>query len=529
MVRPAFLIALVTVWAARLAPGADLEALQKKVDQAVAQLAGTSAQQRLGAEVRLGELGADGFPLIEAASRRADLKPDVAAALARVVERERPRYLPRLCRQKAREATWKWNERTALAAYEKVGKKDPRWDAAARAGIKQYVAPNGVAAARPILEKAVEAGCDDPLVLYFESRCVARAGTVDLVSLERLYRTAAESMLASNYPASRKCLALKNYAMFVGNNTYGNADSAPGGPAAIQRGGTFMREAIRLWPQFVKEPGAPEEFLYDLGTTLFNEFLGPHGPRQTFELLDPALKEALPNSPLPLRFEGAYEIDYAWHARGKGFANTVTPEGWKLMKERLELAETALTKAWEMDSDDPSAAVLMLKVELGQGQGPERMETWYQRAMKADPDNLEAPRAKMYYLEPKWYGSAEAMLAFGRELRDSQNYVARPGNLLIEAHNALSRYSQDPDAYFHQADVWDDIRSVFEPFLAASPDDPDLHSAYAFQACRCAQWALAREQFALLGDKVSARHFGNRGMLEHYRRLAAGNGADTAP
>lgn len=530
MFRSTVFIAIVALFPAWTAFGADQEKeLQQKVDQAVVQLASASAQERLGAEVRLCSMGADGFPLIEAASRRADLKPEAAATLAQIVARERPRYLPRLCRQKARDTTLRWNERTALASYEKAGKKNPKWDALVRAGIKQFVTPGGAVAARPILEKAIEAGCDDPLVLYLESRSVDMARGGDLVSLERLFHTAADSMLASDYPASRKCLALKNYAVFVTENTNGPAESAPGGRAAIDRGGRFLSQTIKLWPSFVKEPGVPEEYLYDVGTTLFSKLLTNDGPRQTFDLLYPALKDAFPNSPFPLRFEGVFDIQYAWFARGHGYANTVTPEGWRLMKDRLAAAETALTKAWEMDPEDPAPAVLMLDVELGQGLGRDRMEMWYQRAIKADPDNNGAARGKMLYLEPKWYGSAEEMLAFGRELRDSQNHVARLGNHLISAHETLAKHSTDPQAYFHDPQVWDDIRSVFDPYIAATPDDATLRNSYAFNACRCARWAEARRQFEILGDRVDPRQFGDQAALDRYRRLAAQNSAGAAP
>ena len=41
------------------------------------------------------------------------------------------------------------------------------------------------------------------------------------------------------------------------------------------------------------------------------------------------------------------------------------------------------------------------------------MEEWFRRAMKADPGNYSACSSKLYYLEPKWHGSEEEMLAFG--------------------------------------------------------------------------------------------------------------------
>jgi hypothetical protein len=81
----------------------------------------------------------------------------------------------------------------------------------------------------------------------------------------------------------------------------------------------------------------------------------------------------------------------------------------------LAVAELALNKKYELDQSDPAAAVQMLSVELGQGNGPEVMEKWFQRAITADPDCDPACRSKLYYLEPKWHGSLQDELNFGKQ------------------------------------------------------------------------------------------------------------------
>src|SRR5207249_2516298 len=70
-----------------------------------------------------------------------------------------------------------WNRRTLVGAYEKVGRKDPRWDKFAREALE--------AAARVfshsvdpvaylwdihnVTEAAIRFGCDDPLILYLHA------------------------------------------------------------------------------------------------------------------------------------------------------------------------------------------------------------------------------------------------------------------------------------------------------------------------------------------------------------------------
>ena len=45
--------------------------------------------------------------------------------------------------------------------------------------------------------------------------------------------------------------------------------------------------------------------------------------------------------------------EYAWHARGSGFANTVTKEGWRLFSERLAKAKELLDKSADFEPKCP--------------------------------------------------------------------------------------------------------------------------------------------------------------------------------
>jgi hypothetical protein len=150
----------------------------------------------------------------------------------------------------------------------------------------------------------------------------------------------------------------------------------------------------------------------------------------------------------------------------------------------------------------------MIEIEKGQGRGRERMETWFARALKQDGDDYFACRAKLEYLEPRWYGSEAEMLAFGRACRDTKNWEGRLPFILVEAHRRLARISLSrvpPDriaeGYYARPYVWNDIRSVYEPFLALHPESRYDKSCYARLAALCCQYALADRLFEELGDQ----------------------------
>ncbi len=48
----------------------------------------------------------------------------------------------------------------------------------------------------------------------------------------------------------------------------------------------------------------------------------------------------------PADYRGTYYKEWAWEARGKGFADTVSPENAQKFHDRLEQADKALREAW---------------------------------------------------------------------------------------------------------------------------------------------------------------------------------------
>jgi len=247
-----------------------------------------------------------------------------------------------------------------------------------------------------------------------------------------------------------------------------------------------------------------------------------------------ALEKELPDSALPPTLEGIFFTDYAWDTRTGKSAKDVTEAQSELFKERLARAEAALERALRLDPNNARAATQMLSVELGQGKGRTHMEEWFRRAMKADPGNYSACSRKLLYLEPKWYGSEEEMLAFGRECLATENWNARLPFVLTDAHFVLARYPRDQEGkidlksdkyseqpkveYYQRPGVWEDVKAVYEPYLKQFPKAVNDRSMFAKLACWCGRWDEARRQFLILGEKPSLTAFGGR---EEYDRLRA--------
>jgi hypothetical protein len=167
----------------------------------------------------------------------------------------------------------------------------------------------------------------------------------------------------------------------------------------------------------------------------------------------------------------------------------------------------------------------MIGVELGQGKGRGVMETWFKRAMEANPDNLDACKKKMYYLEPKWHGSPEDMVGFGRQLLAGGNWEALLPYELIEAHVTLAGYREkDEEEYYKNPEVWKDVKAVYDACLKIHPDSARDRTWFAKLACWCGQYAESSRQFELLGGKADPSVFTDRAEMDKVKAEAAAKG-----
>jgi hypothetical protein len=504
-------------------PSADTKA---RFAEALKKLGVDEYQEREAASEEIERLPAEALVLVQAELKK-DWEPEVRTRLERA-ETQLKAKSRRAAANRQQEAIHAWNLKTAIDAYEKVGSKDPRWDAKVRKAlpllVRSWEGDTSKDQSRTIyglLSEAVDAGCDDPLALYGRARMyeftVQRSGP-DIV---RLHLEAARAMKerGAGYHALRHCFVFTRAAQFLAGSAQDLSDD--------------QKKQVKEWwdlalPALEKaaaDPESPAGLLREVSGLLIKTDMKLTGDRKPgFDRVFEALTKAQPEGTLPLVVKGEVYTEYAWDARGSGWAKTVTPDGWKKMGERLAVAEAAFTEAWKRNPEDSEAPTLMITVELGQGKGRAVMETWFKRAMAADPNNLRACRNKMYYLEPKWYGNEQAMVGFGRELLAGGNWDARLPFQLVDAHWTLAGYGDNPEDYFKNPAVWKDIQSVYEPYLRKRPDSVWDRSFYAKLACYSGRWAEAKAQFDRLGSAVDGGAFKDPAELERFRSEAAEKG-----
>jgi tetratricopeptide (TPR) repeat protein len=415
-----------------------------------------------------------------------------------------------------------WNRKTLVESYERTGYRNPAWDEPAQRALTAFAElrsqPGEADSALGQViatncDLAVRAGCKDSLIEYLHIRFLTGATNNARAVADALCKVAID-IQQTPYPAVRKFYCARR-AVQQFYEAYGyQAD-----PSALEQIGSGADYA----PEILNDPTIPIEEAYEVCSETLEAHAGAKNVaryQEIYQLLEPMFIK-WPEDHRSWLIKGRAHLGMAWVARGGGYADGVSAAGWKGFSKNLALAADNLEKAWQLNPKDARIPTLMIRVEEGQGQGRERMERWFNRAMSLDPSNYEACKNKLHYLYPQWYGSREDMIAFGRQCVATAEWTGRVPLVLVDAHWEYAAYLEDgeKESYWKRPDVWPDIESAFERFFKLNPRAISCYPVYAWYAYHCAAWDKLNELTPKLGPDNYA-YFGGEAEFNRMVRIA---------
>jgi hypothetical protein len=403
-----------------------------------------------------------------------------------------------------------WNRQTLEGAYDQVGKKDARWDEPARktmdlaarmfsGGVDPDVTWSDVYTSA---RAAVDAGCDDPMLSYLFGRSSVGPNDPGKEESIRRARDAARALAGSRYPAVRRAIALQ----ISGSHALSASD--PGDEVRKEAERDFDA-ACALLEESAASDGRGEFWEENWLNTLLELTKGYRalgGPAEAaYERVDAGLSRAADAKVLRLLFRGAFWIQYGWEARTNAVAAAVPAGGFEKFGERLAVAREAMNQAWQLRPGLGTAARTLLEIDKGVGGDRATMELWFDRAMKSNGDDRVACRSRLDWLDPKWHGSAEEMLAFGRACRDTKNWRAGITLLVADAHwrIAAALGGTEQVKYMRLPEVWADIEPVYDEYLKHHPRDDVARSKFATLCYLGGHYREAEAQYVALGDRLT--------------------------
>ena len=413
-------------------------------------------------------------------------------------------------------AQYAFNLDTSVKSYEAVGRTNSTWDSVARRAMTNFALLRSWTNGAPIqplrnlqadLVTLAALKCTDPFIRYLQLRFAPEADQAKPAYATE-FKAVAEALEKSDYPAIRKSYA-HLWAYRLSKQGEGDAD-------LLRLAALRLGEALNSKSMPISEADQACDRLLTTGWWANGKI------SQLYSELEPALTRHWSNTFVGLLARGRAHLSRGWEARGNGSASTVSAQAFSKFRQELDQAARALEAAWNL-KEDARVCLEMMRVELGQNQGRARLELWFDRGMKLTPDNYALCSQKLEYLRPRWYGSIEEMVSFGRECMAKPQWSGSVLLMAADAHYEASREIQEEKArvtYWKRAEVWADIRNAFEAFFARYPNEVGYRHNYARYAVWCGQWRVADAQFRLF-PSTNYAYFGGVEQFQQMARTAA--------
>jgi len=214
---------------------------------------------------------------------------------------------------------------------------------------------------------------------------------------------------------------------------------------------------------------------------------------------------------LDLVLEGENQITEAWRARGNGYANGVSAEGWRGFHEHLAEARKNFIEAWKLRPDLPLAPDRMMTVSLGDSDLAE-MRLWFDRTVAVQVDYPDAWSEMRWGLRPRWNGNQKAMRAFGIAAVNTGRFDTDVPRKLLTVIRDIEeeRGTLSGENIYGEDDIWPYLRQMYEGYIAEPSQSANLVSwrdNYATVAFLAGKYDVARMQLEALNWQPNPADF----------------------
>jgi hypothetical protein len=419
-----------------------------------------------------------------------------------------------------------WNWFSTVADYQRIGRTNAAWDADALDALERYcdvrlVVQDSAALAAmqkrsgDAAAKAIAAKCDDPLIEYIHIRYILSQRNTTPLQIGELYATCAEHFEQTDYASIRKLYPELRAAEYM-TRALGRSTNASPRLTAMERA------MIQHFNDALHDPKMPPSEAAELAIQVWDAAKPTAIGRRDFEkILLPILDARWRDHSFSHLVAGRFYIEKAWRLRGNGYANTVSEAGWQGFNDSLEKARASLERAWALDKTNADIPTQMITVCMGLSLHRDTMEDWFDRAMSIDPNCYDAVSAKEYFLEPKWGGSDEELIAFGRKCVATKKWGGEVPLILQKIHHSLQKYyNASEEEYFSTPEVWRDLSRSYERFFELNPTQIGWRHNYAYDAFRAGKYEVFLDQLPQFTSGTNYQFFGGKSKFDSMVRTA---------
>jgi hypothetical protein len=201
-------------------------------------------------------------------------------------------------------------------------------------------------------------------------------------------------------------------------------------------------------------------------------------------------------------------LEYGRKARGNGYADTVTDEGWQRYGGRAELAVSALKEAATLPDKCPYWYDAMMQVAVAQGWSKERTKALVEESISFEPSFYHVYRDYANYLQPKWHGTEGEAEAFADAI--SQRIGGEEGSFIYFEIATVLICTPCGNAANPASLSWPKIKEGYAALEHLYGTSDLKMNRFAFLAAKFGDKSAAKEVFARIGDNWDQGVWTNR-------------------
>jgi hypothetical protein len=209
-------------------------------------------------------------------------------------------------------------------------------------------------------------------------------------------------------------------------------------------------------------------------------------------------------------------LEYGWFARGHGYADSVSNEGWRLFDERAARARAILEAANSLDPKCPYWYVLMMELDVSHGSNREQHQKLFQRAIAFEPSYEYFYMSMANYLMPRWHGLEGEWEQFADGV--ARKVSGKQGSMIYYAIASEIWKSYKNRDFFAETKVsWPKVKQGFADTIETYGSSTRDLNRMALMAGSADDWEFADELLTLIGDNWDTRTWKTRQTFEGYR------------
>ena len=196
-------------------------------------------------------------------------------------------------------------------------------------------------------------------------------------------------------------------------------------------------------------------------------------------------RQQYPESPIAVMAEVEFWTNYAWKARGTGYADSVTQENQNLMTERLKKAERLLIDTRQFSAKTPIWHSKMIVVQKGLGRPLEDSLQVFSEGVKKFPTYYSIYFELEQRMMPWWGGNWQAVEDFAVQSSKSSNPLIRSSLYARLYWSANGPLVTRKTTLFKETKVsWPRMKQSFDDLVKLTPDSKWNRANYLSFACQ---------------------------------------------